>query len=250
MERLICITFAAVVIASSVIVLIAVTWHLGLSGSQFYRVSLPFVLVVCAVFLVLIASMGTYFLRLARKLEEMHRVAMTDHLTGVANRTALTETLQGDLVQAALSDGHLAVLSLDLDDFKKLNDEYGHHAGDAALKAAAERISHSVRRYEKVFRMGGDEFLCLIFDPDPKTAAQRVVDRLKTSFSTPMELGGHVQRVTPSIGIAIADRGETWDAVLKRSDAAMYKAKQSEFLYRFCTNAYPALVETEPLKTG
>lgn len=188
--------------------------------------------------------------QLAKKLEAMQKVAITDHLTRVANRTALTEMLQGSLVQAALKNGHLAVLSLDLDDFKQLNDEYGHHAGDAALKVAAKRITSSVRRYERVFRMGGDEFLCLVFDPDPKAAAQMVVDRLIASFEVPMDLGDHQQVVTPSIGVAIAEPGETWDAVLKRSDIAMYRAKQSDFSFYFCGNTGPNLVETKVRQTG
>lgn len=250
MDRLIKITLIAIGVASLGITLIALTWPEELTETQVNRVVLPWVLTICAIFMVFTALMATYFRKLATKLETMQKVAMTDHLTGVANRMALTETLQESLVQTALKDGHLAVISLDLDDFKLLNDEHGHHAGDTALRVAAERIANSVRRYEKVFRMGGDEFLCLIFDPDPRAAAQNVVDRLRTSFCASMDLGGRRRIVTPSIGIAIAQQGESWDTVFKRSDAAMYWAKQSKFSYSFCGGSPVALVETEARKSG
>jgi len=197
-----------------------------LPGSQFRRVALPWVLAICVALILLTAWMAVYFRKLATSLEQMHEVAMTDHLTGAANRTALTETLQTALLRQSLQEGNLAVISLDLNDFKKLNDDYGHHAGDRALQISAERIKSSVRRYEKVYRMGGDEFLCIVFDPDPAAAAQRVFDRLSDVFSKPMDLGPVKQRVTPSVGIAIAQQGETWGAILKRSDEAMYSAKR------------------------
>ena len=210
------------------------TWQADLPGLQFRQLALPWVLTICAVVVFLSAWTAAYFRKLVNSLERMRKVATTDHLTGVANRAALTLTLQSATVQKALRDGTCAAISLDLDDFKKLNDEFGHGAGDIALKVSADHIAASLRRSDKVFRMGGDEFLCLIFDPDPKAAAQKVVDRLKAAFGAPMYLGNISQTVTPSIGVAIAGSDEDWDAVLARSDAAMYRAKRSDHTFSIC----------------
>lgn len=205
------------------------TWDADLPGLQFREIALPWVLMMCAALLVLSSWMAAGFRKMANSLERVHKVATTDHLTGVANRAALSEVLQNTSVQEALRNGCFAAISLDLDDFKQLNDEYGHYAGDTALRIAAERISKSVLKYGTVFRMGGDEFLCLVLDPDPESAASTVVERLKNGFSVPMDLGGESQIVTPSIGVAVARHGENWDALLERSDAAMYRAKRREF---------------------
>lgn len=211
-------------------------WKGELPGSKFRRHALPWVLAICSGLVFLTSWMAAHFRKMANSFKQMHRVARTDHLTGVANRAALTEMIQTPSVKAALRDGNLAVISLDMDDFKKLNDDRGHHAGDTALKIAAKRITNSVQSRDRVFRMGGDEFLCLVLDPDPAGAAQWAVDCLKDAFKTPMDLGGFDHVVTPSIGVAIADRGENWDVVLKRSDADMYCAKRREFTLRVYSN--------------
>ena len=250
MDRFINILLHGIGIASVAIIMLALASQFEPVRLQAYHVAMPWVLTICSVFMVSMAWIVIHFRKITKRLKALQEVAMTDHLTGVANRMALAETLQGPSVKTALKDGHLAVLSLDLDGFKRLNDEHGHHVGDRALRIAAKRITHSVGRNAQVFRMGGDEFLCLVFDPDPKAAAQTVVDRISASFSSPMDLGGHPQIVAPSVGIAMAQQGETWDAVLMRSDAAMYQAKQSEFLYDFCSIPYLALVEPELRQTA
>jgi GGDEF domain-containing protein len=84
--------------------------------------------------------------------------------------------------------------------------------------------------------MGGDEFLYLVFGPEPESTAKAVVDRLKNVFCPPMDLGGFTHVVTPSIGVAIATQGENWEAILERSDVAMYRAKRGEFTPARCLN--------------
>ncbi len=205
------------------------TWQAELPGWQFRQAALPWVLGICIAFVLLTSWMAAHFRKMVNSLETMHKVATTDHLTGVANRAALTELLKTPSVQDGLKEGCFAAISLDLDDFKQLNDEYGHHAGDRALKFAAERITQALGPNESVFRMGGDEFLCLMFDPNPKEAADKLVERLNSSFKEPMDLGGFSKVVTPSIGVAIGSCGEHWDVILERSDAAMYRAKRREF---------------------
>lgn len=212
------------------------TWEAELPGSQFRQIALPWVMVICLGLVCLTSWMAAYFRRMVGSLEKMHEVATKDHLTGVANRAGLSEILHTSGVQEALQDGFVAAISLDLDDFKKLNDEHGHHAGDVALRVSAERIANAMGRSDTVFRMGGDEFLCLILDPDPTGAAQEVVDRILNVFEIPMDLGGVCQVVTPSIGVAIANEGESWDDMLERSDAAMYRTKRRDFSLRVCIN--------------
>ncbi len=214
----------------------ALTWEAEQLGSHFRKIALPWVLAICTAIIVLTVSIAIYFRKLVSGFERMNKAATTDHLTGVANRAALSETLQTSVVQEALRGGHFAVISIDLDDFKQLNDVYGHHAGDAALRVAADRISTSMQGCERVFRMGGDEFLCMVLDPDPERATRKIVDRLKNAFNPPMDLAGHSQIVTPSIGVAIAHQGETWDSILERSDAAMYRAKRREVFLNVCLN--------------
>lgn len=211
-------------------------WDAELPGSQFREMALPWVLTFCSVLMFVTFWMAAYFQQIVDSFQRMNRVATTDHLTRVANRAGLSEMLQTSFVKQALQGGSLAAISLDLDDFKQLNDEHGHHAGDTALKVAAMRITKSLENNDRVFRMGGDEFLCLVIDPDPRGAAQRIVDRLKNAFNPPIDFDGFDQVVTPSIGVAIADQGENWDDVLERSDAAMYRAKRNEFTLQVCLN--------------
>lgn len=205
------------------------TWEAEKLGLHFRKDTLPWVAMVGAIIVLLTAWMASYFHRLATKLEEMHKIATTDELTGVANRAALTEILRTRSLNDALKSGHCAIINIDLDDLKSLNDNHGHAVGDAALKIAAERIRGSLRQNDKVIRMGGDEFVCLVFDRNPMDAAQRVVNRLNLAFSTPTDLGGLRHLVTASIGVAISNGDEDWDTLFRRSDAEMYRTKRSGF---------------------
>ncbi len=210
------------------------TWDSERPGLQFRQETLPWVSLICAVFVLLTGWMASYFRRLATSLDKMHKIATTDQLTGVANRAALTEFLQMPMLKDALKNGSCAVISLDINDFKHLNDAHGHHAGDIALREAADRIRASLRHKDKVIRMGGDEFICLVFDPNPSDAAEKVVARLTSAFSAPMVLGQSHQIVTPSIGIAVSNGDESWDTILERSDSEMYKAKRNQIGQRLC----------------
>lgn len=210
--------------------------------------ALPWVLTMFAAFVVMAAFMGTAFRKLVKRLETMHHLAQTDHLTGLANRAALTEMQQSTAVQKALRLGELAVISLDLDDFKDLNDRLGHHSGDIALRGAAERIKQAMRETDTAFRMGGDEFLCVLMDPDAKQGARDVIAALRTAFDVSMNLGGRQTAVTPSIGVAVADPQEPWDSVLQRADATMYLAKRRKPSRQLAAQRYPALVRIDQVK--
>lgn len=169
-----------------------------------------------------------------RQLEtRLSHLAMHDGLTGLANRVLLRERLE-----AALSDLHesgtLAVLCLDLDHFKHINDTLGHPVGDALLKQVATRLKNCVRETDLVARMGGDEFVILQATGNPKTAtalASRIVDVL----AAPYEVCGHNLCAGTSIGIAAAPLdGDNPDQLLKNADLALYLAKsEGRGAYRF-----------------
>ena len=161
----------------------------------------------------------------ARALAAVADNAFTDDLTGVANR-ALFETT----VERALSrreDEHpAAVLFLDLDGFKPVNDTFGHAAGDRVLRRIAERITSALRPADLVSRYGGDEFAVLLDSAD-HAFARDIGERLVASVSEPIEIGSHSIRLGVSIGVALTSAGETVDDVVGRADAAMYAAKRA-----------------------
>jgi diguanylate cyclase (GGDEF)-like protein len=114
---------------------------------------------------------------------------------------------------------------IDLDGFKKVNDSYGHAAGDALLVAVAQRLRDCVRPGDTVARLGGDEFAVLLADTPPEHA-RALADRIGLTLAVPVEVEGHLLSVGASIGIATGDRADA-DRLLRDADAAMYAAKRS-----------------------
>ncbi len=162
--------------------------------------------------------------------ESQRRVAYLashDELTGLANRNLFADELRHALGRASRRKYKIALLYLDLDNFKTINDTLGHETGDLLLKEAARRLQESVRDGDLVVRMGGDEFVLLLEDIQPETVrqiAERVVDYLAASFT----IGPHQFFVTCSIGISIyPDDGEDSRILLKNADVAMYRAKEA-----------------------
>ncbi|MBU2670249.1 GGDEF domain-containing protein [Actinoplanes bogorensis] len=157
--------------------------------------------------------------------ERLHTMAFTDSLTGLGNRALFL-----DRVGAALRrDGDpVGVLLIDLDDFKPVNDSYGHAAGDAVLTQTAGRLLSAVRAEDLVARLGGDEFAVLIEDPLPGRL-EEVADRIVRAVGEPCRLaGGDLVRVRASVGVASASRaGQDASVVLNAADEAMYEAKVS-----------------------
>ncbi|WP_415920899.1 diguanylate cyclase [Tateyamaria sp. SN6-1] len=159
-----------------------------------------------------------------------HMQARTDPLTGLINRAGLDELVQSDEVRRRFAAGHAAVLYLDLNKFKALNDAHGHDAGDKALRKLAQRLQDAVRRRDAVARLGGDEFALLLFDARADEAARRVCHRLQTAADQPVDLGQGVRvRLVSSIGVAIAEPGANWNTLLMRADAAMYRSKRAGY---------------------
>jgi len=146
------------------------------------------------------------------------RLASTDPLTGLGNQRAFRERLDGELERAAELDAAVVLCVLDVDDFKRTNDEHGHPAGDRVL----EQVAGCLRRDGEAFRLGGDEFALVLPHPaeDASAVAAAVVARLAT-----LEVG-EVGRITVSAGLAVfPDDGATREALLDRADARLYRAK-------------------------
>lgn len=163
---------------------------------------------------------------LASSREEAHRLALHDTLTGLPNRALLAERMGHALAHVRRHHTKLAVLCLDLDRFKQVNDTFGHPTGDALLRAVAGRLGGCLRSCDTVARLGGDEF-AIIQAPldrveDAGTLAQRIVETL----SDPYDLNGHKVVVGASVGIALAPADTTdSDHILKMADMALYRAK-------------------------
>jgi len=154
--------------------------------------------------------------------------ARTDRLTGALNRAGLEELVSSPDFAALIEDGKVALIFIDLNNFKTLNDERGHSAGDVALRVTAERLRNSLRASDKLARLGGDEFVCVITDPDPLTAAKIATNRITFKTSQPIFDGQAKMCARVSMGVAISHAGLTWDMLLLHADAAMYKAKRSK----------------------
>lgn len=158
--------------------------------------------------------------------ERIQHLAHYDLLTGLPNRQLFSDRLQHALNRAARDGTKLAVMFVDLDHFKKVNDSLGHYAGDQLLIAAAARLSSCVREADTVARLGGDEFTLLIEDVPVLSEVDRLLERLQQKLSEPLRLDHHELFIGASIGVALYPRdGDSAEALLKNADTAMYRAK-------------------------
>jgi len=165
-----------------------------------------------------------------RQTDALHRqlrwVAERDPLTDLPNRRALQDILATrKLMDAA---GHTAIVMLDLDDFKRINDEYGHQAGDAALQALGARLRAGLRQGDFVARYGGDEFVLLLQDCSTRKAAAEVLARLETLLSQQLSVADGIRSMKASMGIALAVDHPAQDPerLLRLADLALYRAKE------------------------
>jgi len=170
-----------------------------------------------------------------RAQEQILHLASHDPLTGLPNRALGRDRLMLALARARRSGSRAAVLFIDLDGFKAINDTLGHPTGDDLLAELARRLSAGVRESDTVARYGGDEFLFVLFDIEDDHAAERVAEMLLATVGRPLRLQGREVSVGASIGIAVfPDHGATPEALLSAADGAMYAAKQSgRNRYRF-----------------
>ena len=165
-----------------------------------------------------------------RKLAEdrIQYMATHDTLTGLPNRALLKDRLNQALLFAKRYERWATLAFVDLDNFKVINDSLGHNAGDELLKKVAAKMVACVRATDTVVRIGGDEFIVLLFDQTKNVEAVSVVaQKIQAAIAEPIEIAGHTLRVTSSVGIAnYPDDAENPDALLANADAAMYRAKE------------------------
>ena len=160
--------------------------------------------------------------------ERIRHMAFHDRLTGLANRMKLEDDLRAALAAADRHSDLVGVIFLDLDDFKPINDEFGHGAGDFVLRQVAARLNACVRECDTVARLGGDEFLVLVTRVGARDDLALVARKLEEAVSAPIPLPGRPDvRVTASAGLATYEHGEAAEDLMNRADHAMYRAKQA-----------------------
>jgi diguanylate cyclase (GGDEF)-like protein/PAS domain S-box-containing protein len=158
--------------------------------------------------------------------ERLAHLALHDPLTGLPNRRGLGEALAAALARQRRGGPAVALLYIDLDDFKAVNDALGHEAGDYLLGEVADRLRASIRAGDTPGRLGGDEFAVLV-EGSGVTDAQVIAARIVAALAAPMRIGTVTTTISASVGVAPATAGETADDLLRRADAALYTAKRS-----------------------
>ncbi|MHB2049263.1 GGDEF domain-containing protein [Pseudomonas sp. VEM90] len=173
-----------------------------------------------------VASMEHEALGYREHLEEQRQKALLDPLTGLPNRAAWSERVEREMLDWQENGGHLAMAILDLDHFKRINDNYGHLAGDKVLKIVADQLRKRLRGRDFIARFGGEEFVLLLPQTTPAVAAQMAEVLRATVEACPFHFKGERVVITTSIGLGAFRSGERSNQVLKRADAALYRAKE------------------------
>jgi diguanylate cyclase (GGDEF)-like protein len=161
--------------------------------------------------------------------EQLRHQALHDPLTGLPNRTLYLDRAKQAVESAARSQVWPAILYIDLDGFKPVNDTYGHDAGDVLLRTVADRFRACLRPSDTAARLGGDEFALLLGGPIDREGVERVIARIRSQLEVPVDLGdGRMATVGMSIGVALGDDGiAAADDLIRQADIAMYAAKRS-----------------------
>jgi diguanylate cyclase (GGDEF)-like protein/PAS domain S-box-containing protein len=158
--------------------------------------------------------------------EHMHNLAHYDALTGLPNRTLLSDRLQQAITAAKRERSNMALMFIDLDKFKPVNDTLGHHIGDLLLKEVAKRMQDCLRESDSAARIGGDEFVVLLPLIEAESDAVEVAEKIRHALNLPFELAGHSLNISSSIGVAVyPEHGSDEKSLLKNADTAMYYAK-------------------------
>jgi two-component system cell cycle response regulator len=159
---------------------------------------------------------------------EMESLAMHDALTGLPNRRLLMDRLSLSITHAHRNKRTMAVMYLDLDGFKQVNDTLGHDAGDKLLNMVAARLAAAVRQEDTVARLGGDEFVIALWELIHADGLARLVSKVIQAVSQPYVINGHTVSVTTSVGVSIyPTHGDDADTLMKNADLALYEAKRA-----------------------
>jgi len=160
--------------------------------------------------------------------QKYQKIAQIDQLTGLPNRVIAIDRFNHSISHAHRDNTEVAMLFLDLDNFKTVNDSLGHIVGDGLLQTIAERLTSAVREGDTVCRIGGDEFLVVLEDIKDKTIIAKIADKILQNVALPITVNEHQLTTTCSIGIAVSPTdGEDFDELRKKADTAMYKSKES-----------------------
>lgn len=166
-------------------------------------------------------------------LDEMARTSQLDPLTGTPNRGLMLDRLRSAIVQAQRHNSRVAVLFLDLDHFKEINDSYGHAVGDQVIQLVTQSIQTVLRATDTVSRHGGDEFLILLTDIATGSQAEQVASKIQQALRNIPRIADQIIPISASIGIAISpENGTTETELINQADTAMYIAKQNGGGYR------------------
>jgi len=160
--------------------------------------------------------------------ERLAYLASYDTLTGLPNRSLFSDRLAQAMARTNRNTNRLALLLLDLDRFKEVNDTFGHSIGDMLLKLVADRLQQGLREVDTIARLGGDEFTMILENIGDTDAAARVAYKVRDVFTQPFALHTHQLSITPSIGIALyPDDAQDAELLLRNADIAMYHAKRT-----------------------
>ena len=172
--------------------------------------------------LITVSVFSAIFIRVITKQQlKLEAQAMTDSLTGLFNRTLLGNTLERAIQQNHRTGAPMTLVTLDLDHFKMINDTLGHEAGDTALRKTGELLHQRVRRSDKAFRLGGEEFLVLLYDTGAEDG-RRLAETLRSSIESLGALPGTT--ITASVGVAELKSGDDWKRWMKRSDQNLWRS--------------------------
>jgi diguanylate cyclase (GGDEF)-like protein len=161
--------------------------------------------------------------------ERMQMLAHFDLLTGLPNRALFSDRLRQGLAKARRDKTSLALMMIDLDKFKPVNDMYGHQEGDLLLKEVAERMLACVRREtDTVARLGGDEFVVILSEIEQSKDATTVAEKIREALNQTFDISGHQVNISSCIGVAVfPEHGPDEALLIKSADAAMYRAKEN-----------------------
>ena len=195
---------------------------------DYYRMRRVYV-TMASVISVILVGLSTWIAALILKLlegkEQLRQLAHTDRLTGLSNRGCIMDALE-EAVAAPDAAGRVAVIFVDLDRFKELNDTFGHHLGDSILAEIARRLKDATQDRARVGRLGGDEFLVVIQNDAACETASRIAACITSALDTPVSVNGDAYRVCASLGVAVLQPGERAADLVKTADLVMYDAKE------------------------
>jgi len=202
---------------------------------------IAFALFVLLVFIALVYSYVKYngavkeSIKLKAQLNEAVHLATHDSLTGLPNRLLFHDRLEQAIINADREQKLTALLYMDLNKFKPVNDRMGHSAGDDLLQMVSDRLRHTVRKTDTIARLGGDEFAVILFEINSVRSAVDIAKKILKSFDEPYMIQGHPIYIGTSIGIAVyPDDAITAPVLIDCADIAMYEAKESGSGYALC----------------